>query len=200
MFAIANHANERGENCWASVSTLAHEARLELRTAKYAIKRLRGEPVDGRVHYEPPLLESYGRSPAGTNFHRIPALADRANQLPLLGQRASADSAPGVQPTVDGGAPHCTQLVQPAAPKPLVNRQGTDTPPTPQRGGRRRRDLERLDESQRAFAAEHFPEYDPRAVASAIHWAGKRPGSDVTVETVRAELERMPIEPIGAVA
>lgn len=202
MFAIANHANERGENCWASVATLAHEARLELRTAKYALKRLRGEEVDGRVHYETPLLESYGRSPAGTNFLRIPALADRTNQLPLLGQRASADSAPGVQITAAGGAAHCKQGVQPTAPKPLVNRKGTEPPLTPpQAGGNRKRDRERSSAELEAWAAEHFPAYDPRAVAHAMEWASRRRGGgEVTVETVAAELERMPIEPIAEAA
>lgn len=100
----------------------------------------------------------------------------------------------------EGGPPSTAQVAPPGRTVQEVE-EGKKTPLTPRkRGGRRRRDLERLDKSHRAFATEHFPEYDPRAVASAIHWAAKRPGSEVTVETVRVELERMPVEPVAEAA
>lgn len=48
-----------------------------------------------------------------------------------------------------------------------------------------------------AWASEHFPAYEPRAVLTALEFAAKRPGVGDTVDAVRAELERMPVEPIA---
>lgn len=210
MFAIANHANEHGENCWASVATLAHESRCSVRAAKYGLKRLRGEPDEQeRIHYAPPLLERYGRSPAGTNFYRILALSDRENQLPLLAERGSAASAPPVQDVHQGSADSCTPGVQTSAPKPLGTVLEPTTPLTPQKRGERsrshrKRDQDRDRAEREAWAAEHFPAYDPRAVLHAAEFAVRRApelaAAGVTAEAVAAELERRKIEPISGVA
>jgi hypothetical protein len=51
MFAIANHSDEHGRGCWASVETLAHEARMSARGARAALRRLEveGELVETGV-------------------------------------------------------------------------------------------------------------------------------------------------------
>lgn len=61
MFAIANHADEYGGNCWASVETLARESRLSERGTQYALRQL----------IESGELEQTGESPFGTRVYRI---------------------------------------------------------------------------------------------------------------------------------
>ena len=209
MFAIANHANERGENCWASVVTLAHEARLSRRATQYALAELvrTGE------------IEPTGSSPAGTTIYRIVAMAERVDQLPLLGQRTGgANTAPprsgdakcdaqGAQ-SATGGAQNATRNLSDIAPEP----SGTvrePTPPNPPRGdqpvcpvparGRRLRDNAKADAEVAAWAAEHLPGAPAAAVSNIAHRARKR-GAVPTVDLIRAELERVQAAPVSEAA
>ncbi len=65
MFAIANHADEGGANCWASVDTLAREARLSRKGTQAALRRLEAE---GQI-------EAVGLSRYGTVVYRISGMA-----------------------------------------------------------------------------------------------------------------------------
>lgn len=196
MFAIANHANERGENCWASVATLAHEARIAERTTQYALRDLE----------EAGEIEVSGISAKGTTVYRICAMAEKADQLPLLASRQrGADPAPGGANHDKGGCKSAPEGVQTSAPEPSLTVKGT-TPLTPQRGEHRsgrRRDQDRAHAAMDAFAAEHFPEWDPAHVRVASAWAERRHGmrhGPPTIEQIRDELERMHAEPISEAA
>lgn len=68
MFAVANHADEYGGNCWASVETLARESRLSERGTQYALRQLT----------ESGELEQTGESPFGTRVYRIRGVQETA--------------------------------------------------------------------------------------------------------------------------
>lgn len=160
MFSIANHCDERGENCWASVATMAHEARLSRRGAQEALAALR----------EAGEIEAMGRSRGQTTVYRIVGMATDLDQVPLMGIREGcADSAlpqNGERRKAQRGAQNHAKRGADPAHKPL----GTvrePTPLTPQRGelpipirpvGGRRRENERYHAELDAAITELFGE------------------------------------------
>lgn len=92
LLAIAGHADDRGENSWASVASLARQARLEERSARQCLRRLEAEGE----------IEDEGRSNRGTHVYRIPGMA--VQTLPIGGteENAPAASAPRKNPTRGG--------------------------------------------------------------------------------------------------
>lgn len=197
MFAIANHANERGENCWASVATLGHEARLSRRATQEALAKL---IADGEI-------EQTGVSAANTRIYRIVAMAERVDQLPLLAHRSGgADPAPPRSGDADGvregaqilrgGARNAAPSTTKSAPEPSGTETTTTTPPTPQRGEpvfpemkgtRRQRDNAKVDALITAWAAQHMPDLHPRTVANAAFRARAR-GLEPTPSVIRENL------------
>ena len=71
MFALANHADENGENCWASVSTLARESRLSRKGVQLALRRLE---ADGEI-------TPTGRSQHGTTIYALQGMKRGAKKL-----------------------------------------------------------------------------------------------------------------------
>lgn len=69
LIAIANHADNAGENSWQSVTTIARSSRLSERQTRYALRQLEelGE------------IEEVGKHPRhGTHVYRLPKMAQQA--------------------------------------------------------------------------------------------------------------------------
>lgn len=72
MFAIANHADQGGHRCWASVETLAHEARMTPRGARAALRRLEGQGE----------IQDTGPSEFGTHVYDITGMGGEESSAP----------------------------------------------------------------------------------------------------------------------
>jgi hypothetical protein len=108
LLAIANHADKYGEQCWASVRTLAEAARLSERQTR----------VNLRVLEDAGEIEEVGRHPKyGTHVYRLPKMA--AQTLPVGEATAPAESAPGNRPS-SGGQNHAGSVSE-TAPEPSSN-------------------------------------------------------------------------------
>lgn len=115
LIAIANHADESGENCWASVATLAHEAKLSERATRYALRTLEEEEE----------IEQTGSTHRGTHIYRIPGVgraksaggASRADQGGKNVQGGGQESLGGGQPTAPepSGEPSGEPSTEPGA-------------------------------------------------------------------------------------
>lgn len=85
MIAVANHTDQAGSNCWASVDVLAHEARMSRRGTQKALRRLeeRGE------------LRDVGPSKHGTHVYEIAGMRGGEPSSPPGGELQNARGEPG---------------------------------------------------------------------------------------------------------
>jgi hypothetical protein len=94
MFAIANHANEQGENAWAGVKTYAHEARISRTSTQKALRRLE----------EAGEIEATGTTRRGTTIYRIVGMGGLTKLAPpTSGSEGANLSTGGGQPRTSGG-------------------------------------------------------------------------------------------------
>jgi hypothetical protein len=117
LLAIANHANNAGENSWQSVETLAKASRLSERQTRYALRKLEeiGE------------IEKVGRTRQGTHVYRLPKMAQQA--LDEGADSAGADIAPRQDATLGGQS--STRDHEETAPDSYREPSGEPTAPAP---------------------------------------------------------------------
>ncbi len=97
LLAIAGHADRDGCNSWASVGSLAEEARLSERQTQYALRKLE---ADGEIRRA-------GRTHKGTHVYELPKMGGRNIRT-------------------RGGAISDTEGVQPTAPEPRTKPSKTE--------------------------------------------------------------------------
>lgn len=192
---LASHADRHGRNTHPSVSTIKREANLGSRST--VVKAL--EQLLALAEIE--CTETRGRGnrvfrftlPISTGPASGPV--NRSAGLPVTGPASGPDAEHPTGPLLDATGPLSNGIGPASGPEPLGTVRRTEpplmVPPKGGHGSRRARDRDRLETEQRAWAAEYFPEFEPRAVISAIWWADRRGAGGATVETVRAELERL---------
>lgn len=161
MFAIANHADERGENCWASVKTLAHEARISRTATQQALRRLEADEE----------IEASGVSDFGTTIYRISGMQGGQVALPPQASNGGPRNLAGGPSCGAGGAKKTPSEGQVTWPKPSFKPSTKPTTPIPTsgeliflpvrpEGGRRRDRLAYREERAEVVnrIAAHFPD------------------------------------------